>query len=106
MLELADSCTSMALAAKARDAPAPPRPYLGAMLDPRTHAMSFAFPILKNDRAWTAKVSAVPVELKPTKRQHEDILIEAARISARLKRELSNGAGRPCLRHECRTMSG
>ena len=51
------------------------------------HAMSF--PILKNDRGWTAKVSAVLVEMKPTKRQHEGILIEAGRISGRLKRELA-----------------
>ena len=36
------------------------------------HAMSFAFPLLKNDRCWTGKVSAVLVELKPTKRQHDD----------------------------------
>jgi hypothetical protein len=35
------------------------------------------------------KVSAVLVELKPTKRQHEDILIEAGRMSGRLKRELA-----------------
>jgi hypothetical protein len=55
------------------------------------HAMSVAFPILKNDRAWTAKVSAVLVELKPSKRQHEDILNEAGRISGRLKRELTGG---------------
>ena len=53
------------------------------------HAMSFAFPLLKNDRGWTGKVNAVLVELKPTKRQHEDILIEASRISGRLKRELA-----------------
>ena len=53
------------------------------------HAMSFAFPILKIDRGWTTQVSAVLVELKPTKRQHEDILIEAARMSGRLKRELA-----------------
>jgi hypothetical protein len=53
------------------------------------HAMSFAFPLLKSDRGWTAMVSAVLVELKPTKRQHEDILIEAGRISGRLKRELA-----------------
>jgi hypothetical protein len=53
------------------------------------HAMSFAFPLLKNDRDWTATVSAALVELKPTKRQHEDILIEASRISGRLKRELT-----------------
>ena len=53
------------------------------------HAMSFAFPILKNCRGWTAKVSAALVALKPTKRQHEGILIEASRISGRLKRELA-----------------
>jgi len=53
------------------------------------HAMSFAFPLLKSDRDWAATVSAVLVELKPTKRQHEDILIEASRISGRLKRELT-----------------
>ena len=53
------------------------------------HAMSFAFPILKNDRAWKARISAVLVELKPTKRQHEDILIEAGRISGRLKSALT-----------------
>jgi hypothetical protein len=49
----------------------------------------FRLPILKNDRGWTAKVSAVLVELKPTKRKHEDILIEAAQMSGRLKRELA-----------------
>jgi len=53
------------------------------------HAISFAFPILKNDRGWTAKVSAVLVQLKPSARQHEDILIDAGRISGRLKRELA-----------------
>jgi hypothetical protein len=31
----------------------------------------------------------VLVELKPTKHQHEDILIEAGKISGRLKRELA-----------------
>ena len=52
------------------------------------HAMSFAFPLLKNDLEWTTKVSAVLIELKPTAREHEDILIEATRISSRLKQEL------------------
>jgi hypothetical protein len=52
------------------------------------HAMSFAFPTLKNDRDWRAKVSTVLVELKPTKRQHEAILINAGRMSGRLKRAL------------------
>ena len=53
------------------------------------HAMSFAFPILKNDRGWMTKVTAVQVELKPSAREHEDILIEAGRIGGRLKRELT-----------------
>jgi hypothetical protein len=44
---------------------------------------------LKNDRGWTTQVSAVLVELKPTKRQHEDILIEAGRMTGRLKHELA-----------------
>jgi hypothetical protein len=84
--------------------PAPSPPHLGAMHDPRTpeilawleampladrltvmHAMSFAFRLLKNDRGWTTKVSAVLIELKPSARQHEDILTEAGRISGRLK---------------------
>jgi hypothetical protein len=58
------------------------------------HAISFAFPILKNDRDWTGRVSAVLVELKPTKRQHEDILIEAGRMSRRLKREVAGNDDR------------
>jgi hypothetical protein len=81
------------------------RPYFGPMHDPRTpeilawleslslrerlttlHAMSFAFPLLKNDRGWNVRISAVLVELGPTKREHEDILMEAARMSARLKK--------------------
>ncbi len=46
-------------------------------------------PLLKKDSDWTATASAVLVEIKPTKRQHEDILIEAGRMSGRLKRELT-----------------
>ena len=53
------------------------------------HAMSFAFPLLKDDLGWTTKVSAVLVELKPTAREHEDILLEAGKIGDRLKRELA-----------------
>ena len=59
--------------------PTPSRPYLGAMLDPRTpeilawvdampiaerltvmRAMSFAFPMLKNDRAWKVRIVRAP----------------------------------------------
>lgn len=34
-------------------------------------------------------MSAVLVELKPTAREHEDILLEAGKIGDRLKRELA-----------------
>jgi len=37
----------------------------------------------------TLRISAVLVELGPTKRDHEDILMEAAKISARLKVQLA-----------------
>jgi hypothetical protein len=53
------------------------------------HAICSAFLLFKSDRAWTTKVSAVPVELKPTAREHADILLEAGRISGRLKQELT-----------------
>jgi hypothetical protein len=56
------------------------------------HAMSFAFPLLKNERGWRARVDEVIAALAPTARQHEDILIEAGRISQRLKRQLTEGA--------------
>ena len=82
--------------------------YLRSMRDPRTpeilawleilpltqrlatlHAMSFAFPLLKNDRQWIRRVETVLGELQPTAAQHADILFEAGRISLRLKRQLS-----------------
>jgi hypothetical protein len=56
------------------------------------HAMSFAFPLLKNDRGWRARIDEVVAALAPTARQHQDILIEAGRISQRLKRQLTGGA--------------
>jgi hypothetical protein len=84
-------------------------PYLAAMRDPRTpeilawlatlplhdrlatmHAMSVAFPHIKNDRGWTARIEAVVAELKPTAREHMDILIEARRISRSLKHQLTS----------------
>ena len=52
------------------------------------HAMSAVFPIIKNDRAWTARVDALVAELKRTPREHEDILIEAGRICRTLRRQL------------------
>lgn len=53
------------------------------------HAMSFAFPLLKNDCIWMARVDAVLADLKPTAREHEDIVIEAVKVSVRLKLEIS-----------------
>jgi hypothetical protein len=83
-------------------------PYLKSMRDPRTpeilawleilplsqrlatlHAMSFAFPSLKNDRQWISRIETVLGELQPTAAQHADILFEAGNISLRLKRQLS-----------------
>jgi hypothetical protein len=82
-------------------------PYLRSMRDPRTpeilawletlplsqrlatlHAMSFAFPLLKNDRQWIRRIEIVLDELQPTAAQHADILFEAGSISLRLKRQL------------------
>jgi hypothetical protein len=56
------------------------------------HAMSFARPVLKNDRAWMARVDAVLAQLKPTAREHEDIVIEATKLSVQLKLDLWGAA--------------
>jgi hypothetical protein len=53
-------------------------------------AMAFAFPILKNDREWNVRLDALLAELKPTARERENILMEAGKMSARLKRELDD----------------
>jgi hypothetical protein len=53
------------------------------------HAMSFAFPVLKNDRGWKARIDAVRAKLKPTAEDLARILIEAVRISRRLKIQLA-----------------
>jgi hypothetical protein len=55
------------------------------------HAVSFARPVLKNDRAWMARVDAVLAQLKPTAREHEDIVIEATKLSVQLKLDLWGG---------------
>jgi hypothetical protein len=38
------------------------------------HAMTFAFPLLKNDRVWLARIDAVIGELRPTAERHAEIL--------------------------------
>jgi hypothetical protein len=53
-----------------------------------TQAMAFAFPPLKNDRDWQARLNALLDERKPTVEEHADIVIEAGKISGRLKRTL------------------
>ena len=53
------------------------------------HAMSFAFPTLKNDQGWKARTDAVRAELKPTAEDLARILIEAVRISRRLDSEIA-----------------
>jgi hypothetical protein len=50
------------------------------------HALSFAFPRLKNDRLWEA---AITDELAPTPEQHTAIMMAAMRMSGSLKRELA-----------------
>jgi hypothetical protein len=55
----------------------------------KLHAMSFAFPLLKDDREWIRRTETVLGELQPTPAQHADILFEAGRISLRLKRQIS-----------------
>jgi len=52
------------------------------------YAMSAVYPAIKNDRGWKARIDAVVAELKPTPREHEDIMVEAGRISRNLKRLL------------------
>jgi hypothetical protein len=51
-------------------------------------AMAFAFPRLTNDREWKARLSALLAELKPTVEEHADIVIEAGKISGRMKQNL------------------
>jgi hypothetical protein len=53
-------------------------------------AMSTAFPAIKNDCDWTHRIDALVTELKPTPREHANILLEAGRISRALKRQLKS----------------
>lgn len=53
------------------------------------HALSFAFPLLKNDRLWQVDIAEVTERLKPTPEQDTAIMMEAIKMSGRLKRELA-----------------
>jgi hypothetical protein len=51
------------------------------------HALSFAFPRLKNDSLWQSHIAAVTDELEPTPEENADIMVAAIRMSGNLKRE-------------------
>ena len=51
------------------------------------HALSFAFPRLKNDSLWQADIAAVTDELAPTPEENAAIMMAALRMSGTLKRE-------------------
>jgi hypothetical protein len=51
-------------------------------------AMSFTFPLLKNDRDWQARIDEVLATLDPTAVEHADIIVKAGRMSTLLKAEL------------------
>jgi hypothetical protein len=44
----------------------------------------------QEDWDWARRIDAVVTELKPTPREHADIMIEAGRISRTLKRQLKS----------------
>jgi hypothetical protein len=52
------------------------------------HAMSIAFPMLQKSSEWKQRMAVVRGALEPTAQELADILIRAAEISVRLKREL------------------
>jgi hypothetical protein len=53
------------------------------------HALMFAFPPLRRDWQWKMRMPAVHAELKPSADELGEILIEAGRISERLKLALA-----------------
>jgi hypothetical protein len=55
------------------------------------HALTSAFPLLKNDRAWLMRIDAAIGELQPTTERHAEIVVKAGKISGRLMRELKSG---------------
>ena len=69
-----------------------PRIVVGVPLTDRLTAMvamSFAFPLVKNDPTWKARVDAILSELNPTAEEHAEIVAKAVKISDQLKRELA-----------------
>ena len=52
------------------------------------HGMAFALPRLKNDREWMDRINKAVAELDPDPDEMTDIIVEAGRISGRLRREL------------------
>ena len=52
------------------------------------HAMTFAFPLIKSDRRWQARIEGVVAELHPGTEEHGNIILGAARISRRMNAEM------------------
>ena len=55
-------------------------------------AMALAFPLIKNDRRWQARIDAIRAELHSSAEEHGDIMLKAGRISRRLRAELAASA--------------
>jgi hypothetical protein len=96
--EIAEECEDLAAKVKPDFMHDPRRPdtlaWLEAMqpLDGRLAlmlAMAFAFPPIKYDRRWQARIDAIMAELHPSAEEHGEILLKAGRISRRLKAELA-----------------
>jgi hypothetical protein len=63
----------------------PPRDRLAMV-----YAIADLFPRFKKVSEWRAAIDGGLVELKPTRQEHEDIIIEGSRISRILKRQLKS----------------
>ena len=99
--EIAEECEALAAKAKPYFMHDPRRPdtlaWLDAMqpLDGRLAlmlAMALAFPLIKNDRRWQARIDAIRSELHPSAEEHGNIMLKAGRISRRLRAELAASA--------------
>src|SRR5206468_2731955 len=53
------------------------------------HALCLAFPFLKICEDWKERVAAIEDAMHLREREHQDLIMEAARVSGRLKVELA-----------------
>jgi hypothetical protein len=52
-------------------------------------AMKIAFRYLEHDRGWSALIKRTCDEVKPTTKQHAEIVLRATRVAGNLKEELA-----------------